>query len=146
MEPEFESKSESETDNETKIEAAPEILPIFPLTGTLLLPGGLLPLHIFEPRYCHMVEDVADAGEAGRIGMVQPIQPDPQDQRGPDEDEADVAASDTPDVYPVGCAGVIEQVQRLPHDRFLVLLRGRERFRVREEIEPLRGYRRVRAD
>lgn len=119
----------------------PEILPIFPLTGSLLLPGGLLPLHVFEPRYCQMVEDALAAEGEGRIGMVQPVVPDPGDQRGPDGDDEERAA---PKVYPVGCAGALEQVQRLPYDRYLVLLRGRERFRIREELEPTRGYRRVR--
>jgi len=37
--------------------ALPEILPIFPLTGVMLLPGTVLPLHIFEPRYRNMIED-----------------------------------------------------------------------------------------
>ncbi|MEM8934557.1 MAG: LON peptidase substrate-binding domain-containing protein, partial [Acidobacteriota bacterium] len=121
-------------DNDTSCAGSgPEIVPIFPLTGTLLLPGGLLPLHVFEPRYCHMVEDTIDAGDAGRIGMVQPVEPDPDDQRGHDAVDDDVEPDHAvPDVYPVGCAGAIEQVQRLPHDRFLVLLRGCERFRIRE--------------
>ena len=35
----------------------PEILPVFPLTGVMMLPGTVLPLHIFEPRYRAMVED-----------------------------------------------------------------------------------------
>ena len=43
----------------------PEILPIFPLTGVLVLPGTVLPLHIFEPRYRNMVEDALD----GRQGL-----------------------------------------------------------------------------
>ena len=50
--------------------ALPSMLPIFPLTGVLLLPRGRLPLNIFEPRYLAMTRD-ALAGER-LIGMVQP--------------------------------------------------------------------------
>ena len=53
--------------------ALPAILPIFPLTGVLLLPRGRLPLNIFEPRYLAMTRD-ALAGER-LIGMVQPSDP-----------------------------------------------------------------------
>ena len=48
----------------------PATLPIFPLTGVLLLPGGRLPLNIFEPRYLAMTRDALAA--ARLIGMVQP--------------------------------------------------------------------------
>ncbi|MFB3062517.1 MAG: LON peptidase substrate-binding domain-containing protein, partial [Candidatus Binatia bacterium] len=51
----------------------PEILPVFPLTGTLLLPGTTLPLHIFEPRYRSMVEDALGGGKV--FGMIQPFVP-----------------------------------------------------------------------
>src|SRR3954471_6795688 len=51
----------------------PEILPIFPLTGMLLLPGTILPLHIFEPRYRNMVQDALDTGRV--FGMIQPFAP-----------------------------------------------------------------------
>ena len=70
----------------------PPILPIFPLTGVLLLPRGRLPLNIFEPRYLAMTRD-ALAGER-LIGMVQPS--DPHERR-----------DCNPPVYPVGCAGRI---------------------------------------
>ena len=51
----------------------PEIIPVFPLTGSLLLPGNLLPLNIFEPRYRNMVADALDGDQL--IGMVQPVTP-----------------------------------------------------------------------
>ncbi len=40
---------------EPTFDALPRIIPIFPLTGVLLLPGGHLPLNIFEPRYLAMI-------------------------------------------------------------------------------------------
>ena len=60
----------------------PRILPIFPLTGVVLLPLNWLPLHVFEPRYRALVED-ALAG-AGFIGMIQPLVP--RDDNAPDPD------------------------------------------------------------
>jgi Lon protease-like protein len=117
----------------------PRILPIFPLTGVVVLPLNWLPLHVFEPRYRALVED-ALAG-AGFIGMIQPLVP--RDDNAPDPD---AEPGDDPEVYPVGCAGRIERCERQPDGRFLLLLRGVSRFRVRAELAPRRGYRRVEAD
>jgi hypothetical protein len=117
----------------------PRILPIFPLTGVVLLPLNWLPLHVFEPRYRALVED-ALAG-ARFIGMIQPLVP--RDDNAPDPG---AEPGDDPEVYPVGCAGRIERCERQPDGRFLLLLRGVSRFRVRAELAPRRGYRRVEAD
>ena len=61
-----------------KIDELPKVIPVFPLTGVLLLPIGKLPLNIFEPRYLAMVRD-ALADEQRIIGMVQPKKPDISD-------------------------------------------------------------------
>lgn len=122
--------------------ACPEILPIFPLTGVLLLPGSLLPLHIFEQRYKNLVSD-ALAGER-YLGMVQPLRPrtdnrtDPAAPPDPDQPP--------PELYSVGCAGAIEPVELLPDGRYLIFVRGVCRFRIRRELPPVSGYRRVEAD
>ncbi len=117
----------------------PEVLPVFPLSGVLLLPGGRLPLHVFELRYRNMVED-AMAGEAF-IGVIQPLEsPDVL----PDDLPAD--SDDRPDLYEVGCAGVIERCDTMPDGRHLILLQGVRRFRARRELPLRRGYRRVEAD
>lgn len=105
----------------------PAILPIFPLTGVLLLPRGRLPLNIFEPRYLAMTRD-ALAGDR-LIGMVQPADP-----RTP---------GDNPSVYPIGCAGRITSFAETEDGRFLITLTGTCRFRIREELPLLEGYRRV---
>jgi len=111
----------------------PEILPVFPLTGALLLPGGRLPLHVFELRYRNMVEDALEGD--GFIGMIQPFRPAPQlDER------------QEPDLYEVGCAGVIERWEQTDDRRYVIILKGVARFRVCEELESVRGYRRVEAD
>jgi hypothetical protein len=117
--------------------ALPENLPVFPLTGVMLLPGTVLPLHIFEPRYRAMVED-ALAGDK-IFGMIQPFAPQ-DDNRGPPP-----GANTSPDLYKVGCAGYIEKWERLPDGRFFVQLRGVNRFRFNEEYPLTRGYRRVKA-
>ncbi|MEM1183162.1 MAG: LON peptidase substrate-binding domain-containing protein [Acidobacteriota bacterium] len=114
----------------------PQHLPIFPLTGSLLLPEGLLPLHIFEPRYRNLVEDVLASHQF--MGMVQPRVPTPADMRGLGED-----VEGPPALYEIGCVGQIEQHQSLPFGRFLVVLRGVCRFKTVEELPPERGYRRV---
>ncbi len=106
----------------------PVVIPIFPLAGVLLLPRGRLPLNIFEPRYLAMTQN-ALAGER-LIGMIQPSDP------------AQPAAGN-PTVYSTGCAGRIVSFSETDDGRFLITLLGVSRFRVREELPPLSGYRRV---
>src|SRR5947199_232691 len=105
----------------------PEIIPIFPLTGVLLLPRGRLPLNIFEPRYLAMTED--SLGGARLIGMIQPTDP--------------AVGGMSPPVYPTGCAGRITAFAETDDGRYLITLSGVSRFRIREELPLLRGYRRV---
>jgi Lon protease-like protein len=107
--------------------ALPAILPIFPLTGVLLLPRGRLPFHIFEPRYLAMTRD-ALAGQR-LIGMVQPSDP--------------MVTDANPPVYPIGCAGRITSFAETDDGRFLITLTGISRFRISEELPLLEGYRRV---
>jgi Lon protease-like protein len=116
----------------------PEVLPVFPLTGVMLLPGTVLPLHIFEPRYRNMVEDALNGDKI--FGMIQPFAPQ-NDNRGPQPGTADMA----PNLYKVGCAGYIEKSEKLPDGRFFVQLKGVNRFRYAEEFTLQRGYRRVKA-
>ncbi len=129
------------------MDVIPDSFPVFPLTGALLLPGGRLPLHVFEQRYRNMVEDVL-AGDRV-IGVIQPFRGMPETYSSVDSDggNPEVAAElDCPDLYEVGCVGLIERWERLPDERFIMLLRGIRRFRVSQELSMERGYRRVRAD
>jgi Lon protease-like protein len=107
--------------------ALPAILPIFPLTGVLLLPRGRLPLNIFEPRYLAMTGDALAGNRL--IGMVQPTDPS--------------ASGANPPVYPTGCAGRITSFSETDDGRFLIELTGTCRFRIVEELPLLEGYRRV---
>jgi hypothetical protein len=122
----------------SKLETLPEVLPLFPLTGSLLLPGNYLPLNVFESRYRNMVEDVES--ESPYIGMIQPVVP--RNDNRPDPLEV----SDTPLLYAVGCAGRLERCEAQGDGRYVVLLKGVCRFRSLEELPSHRGYRRVRAD
>jgi Lon protease-like protein len=105
----------------------PEVLPIFPLVGVLLLPRGRLPLNIFEPRYLAMTRDAL--GGERLIGMIQPSDP--------------TIGGMNPPVYSVGCAGRITQFAETDDGRFLITLTGVSRFRIAEELPLLSGYRRV---
>jgi Lon protease-like protein len=179
----------------------PAALPVFPLTGSLLLPGNWLPLNVFEPRYRNLVEDAigkrperrhskdrdrgdrrrAPAGGGGeqaggedRAGLQRGGDRDPGDlgssrdpgspggpgdrrgpswigmiqPRGPQQDNwpALDAPPTNPELYTVGCAGRIERCEPQSDGRYLVLLKGVSRFRVRRELALRHGYRRVAAD
>ena len=115
-----------------------EMLPVFPLTGTLLLPETFLPLNIFEERYLRMVEDALEADRT--IGMIQPMIPGLDNFGIPPLDLKD------PQLYPVGCCGRIEESELQEDGRYLIVLEGIVRFRIVEELKPRRGYRRVKAD
>jgi Lon protease-like protein len=116
----------------------PGIIPVFPLTGSLLLPGNLLPLNIFEPRYRNMVADALEGDHY--IGMIQPFTPRQ------DNWVETAEQPDAPVIYPIGCLGRIEECEPQDDGRYLLVLRGVSRFRVRKELELKRGYRRVAAD
>jgi len=109
----------------------PGEIAIFPLPGALLLPGGRLPLNIFEPRYLAMVDDALGAGR--HFGMIQP---EPEAPAGPAG----------PRTYRVGCLGRIASFSETEDGRHLITLAGVTRFRIAEELPMQHGYRRVRAD
>ena len=104
-------------------ENLPDVLPIFPLSGVLLLPRGHLPLNIFEPRYMAMVNAALKTDRM--IGMIQPV-----------EYQAD-------ELYKVGCAGRIISFEETDDGRYLITLEGVSRFHVAAELESAEGYRRV---
>jgi len=114
---------------------APEQLPaeiaVFPLSGALLLPGGKLPLNIFEPRYLALVLD--SLAEGRMFGMIQC-------------DPSATEASQGGSLYRVGCLGRLSSFAETEDGRLLVTLSGLLRFRIAEELALRRGYRRVRAD
>lgn len=114
------------------IDALPGNLPLFPLSGALLLPHGHLPLNIFEPRYLNMVEDALGTGRL--VGMVQPQNPfsDP--------------VPDDASLYPVGCTGRIVSFEETETGHLFIALRGLCRFTITGEMPIEKGYRRARVD
>jgi Lon protease-like protein len=105
----------------------PQLIPVFPLDGALLLPGGELPLQIFEPRYLNMVDDVM-AGDRV-IGMIQ--------TKGGDRSR--------PILADVGCLGRITSYAETADGRYLITLTGVCRFEPGEELNLKTPYRQVRA-
>jgi uncharacterized protein len=113
-------------------EQMPVTLPIFPLEGAVLLPGGDLPLNIFEPRYVAMIK-AALAGDR-LVGMIQPC-PCPEKMN----------AGARP-FYLVGCAGRISSFEETKDGRFLINLHGIARFELLSHRLCEEGYRAAEVD
>jgi len=110
-----------------KFSDLPEELPIFPLTGAVLMPGVQLPLNVFEPRYLNLVTDALRAEHL--VGMIQPM--------------SDTASDQAPEIHRVGCAGRITSYSETNDGRILMVLTGVCRYDVRGELDVRGGYRRV---
>ncbi|MEA2976626.1 MAG: uncharacterized protein QOF19_2146 [Alphaproteobacteria bacterium] len=108
----------------------PEVIPVFPLPGALLLPRGQLPLNIFEPRYLAMIDDSLRDGHR-LIGMIQP-------------DATHPGSADKPNLYKVGCVGRITQIAETGDGRYVLQLTGIARFRIEEELTVSTDYRQYR--
>ncbi|MFG1608148.1 LON peptidase substrate-binding domain-containing protein [Actinoplanes sp. NPDC049265] len=109
------------------------ILPVFPLS-TVLFPGLVLPLHIFEERYRALVRELVAKPEDGphEFGVVtlrhgSEVQAQADGEAGPPVDESPVTAEQ---LYEVGCTAELRQVTELPDGRFDIVTVGRRRFRV----------------
>ncbi|SNX69559.1 hypothetical protein SAMN05878503_104100 [Cereibacter ovatus] len=108
----------------------PDIIPVFPLPGALLLPRARLPLHIFEPRYLQMLEDVLKTPQR-LIGMVQP---------------REVPGGGEKRLHAIGCAGRLTGFSETEDGRYMVTLSGISRFRVVSEVQGFSPYRRCTVD
>jgi hypothetical protein len=107
----------------------PQDLPLFPLGGTILLPGERLPLNVFEPRYLNMVDDVRAQG--GHIGIVQ-TRPG--------------GTPDRPALAGVGTAGRLGHFQETDDGRYLISLTGICRFAIEAELDRPAPYRMARVN
>ncbi|WP_377509451.1 LON peptidase substrate-binding domain-containing protein [Octadecabacter sp. R77987] len=103
----------------------PETIPVFPLPGALLLPRSRLPLHLFEPRYLAMLDDVLKT-PARLIGMVQPFD-------GP---------QGAGKLHGIGCAGRVTAFSETEDGRYMITLSGISRFRIQQAVEGFTPYRR----
>jgi Lon protease-like protein len=90
-------------------------IPLFPLPGVVLLPGTLLPLHIFEPRYRAMVARALAGDRTIGMAMIKP---------------GAAPGGEAPEIFRIGGAGEIIESEELPDGRYNILLEARFRFRV----------------
>ena len=110
----------------------PEVIPVFPLPGALLLPRGQMPLNIFEPRYLALIDDSMRNGHR-LIGMIQP-------------DPAHPGPENKPTLFKIGCVGRITQLAETGDGRYLIQLTGIARFRIAEELDVTTAYRQYRVN
>ncbi len=107
----------------------PDTIPVFPLPGALLLPRSRLPLHLFEPRYLAMLDDVLKTSNR-LIGMVQPYD----------------APGASGKLHSIGCAGKLTAFSETEDGRYMITLSGASRFRIVEEVEGFTPYRRCKVN
>jgi Lon protease-like protein len=110
-----------------KVSDLPELIPVFPLDGALLLPGCQLPLQIFEPRYLNMIDDAMSGHRL--IGMIQ---------------TSAGGERVRPHLADVGCAGRITSYAETGDGRYIITLTGVCRFEAGDELDIATPYRQVR--
>jgi Lon protease-like protein len=102
---------------------SPEVIPLFPLNGAVLLPACDLPLNIFEPRYLNMIDDALKSDRL--IGMVQ---------------------SRKSGLAPIGGLGRIIQFSETEDGRYLIVLKGLKRFKIKKKIETTSPYKQAKVE
>ena len=107
----------------------PKVIPIFPLSGALLLPRSNLPLQIFEPKYLQMFEDTLKTPDR-LIGMIQ----------------GNNNTGNSKDLHKIGCAGRIIQFSETPDGRYMITLGGVSRFKIETEEIGFTPYRKAQVD
>ncbi|MDE0968794.1 MAG: LON peptidase substrate-binding domain-containing protein [Octadecabacter sp.] len=107
----------------------PDVIPIFPLPGALLLPRSRLPLQLFEPRFLAMLNDTLKT-DGRLIGMVQPY----------------TAADGSKKLHSIGCSGRVTAMSETEDGRYMITLSGMSRFRMLDEVEGFSPYRRARVN
>ena len=106
----------------------PKEIPIFPLSNFIIFPKTTVPLNIFEPRYIEMIDDAMKGNRT--IGMIQPKK----------------SKLTIPSLYKVGCAGKIISFSETEDGRYLIILSGISRFKIIQELETEKLYRKFRVD
>lgn len=118
------------TDRYRQPDDLPELIPVFPLQGCILLPRSSLPLNIFEPRYLTMVSDALSSHRV--IGIVQP---------GGQAEDGESPQGKNCALRSTGCVGRITQYSETDDGRMLITLTGVARFHIAGEKPSLHPYR-----
>ena len=109
-------------------DSLPDEIPVFPLSNFIIFPKTTVPLNIFEPRYIEMIDDAMRGNRI--IGMIQPKKND----------------QNIPVLYNIGCAGKITSFNETEDGRYLIILNGISRFKIIEELETEKLYRKCKVD
>ena len=107
-----------------KKEDLPNILPVFPLSNFIIFPKTTVPLNIFEPRYIQMIDDCMKSDRI--IGMIQPKK---------------TGELKKPNLYEIGCIGKVTSFNETRDGRYLIILNGLCRFRILDELNTEKLYR-----
>lgn len=105
---------------------------LFPLPNLVMFPHVVQPLHIFEPRYCELLEDALASDRQIALVLLQAGWQRDYEGR--------------PAIAPVACLGKIAAHERLPSGRHNILLRGLRRAAIRRELPPARSFRQADVD
>ena len=111
---------------------ATEPVRLFPLPNLVMFPHVVQPLHIFEPRYCDLLEDALLSDKQLAIVLLEPGWERDYDGR--------------PAIAPVACLGKVIAHERMPTGRHNILLRGLHRAAIRRELPPSRAFRQAEVD
>ena len=107
----------------------PNKIPVFPLSNFIVFPNTTVPLNIFEPRYLKMTEDAMANDRL--IGMIQPKK---------------IGDMRNPDLFDVGCVCKIVSFNETDDGRYIIILKGLNRFKKINEIENKKLYRELNVD
>ena len=107
----------------------PNKIPVFPLSNFIVFPNTTVPLNIFEPRYLKMTEDAMASDRL--IGMIQPKK---------------IGDLRNPDLFDVGCICKIVSFNETEDGRYIIILKGLNRFKKINEIENKKIYRELNVD
>jgi Lon protease-like protein len=108
-------------------------LPMFPLPNVVLFPHALLPLHIFEDRYQALARDVLAGHHFLAISLLESAE------------DATAASEDRAPVQRIAGVGEVVMAHELPDGRFNLVVRGRARVRIDDELDSDRPYRLISA-
>ena len=107
----------------------PTKIPIFPLSNFIVFPDTTVPLNIFEPRYLQMVNDSMASNRL--IGMIQPKK---------------TGNLKKPDLFDVGCVCKVISFNETDDGRYIIIIKGLNRFKKMDEIESTKLYREINVD